>query len=733
MKDRWWLLWLMVGAGSALLYPTLDRAWAIMALSFGIGAGSCVLIVVSVRRHRPANGWAWYVFAAGLAVWVLGDVVIFAEAALGRPTFPSWADACYLGSYPLLVVSLFRLSRQGGPRLTRGLIDAAIIAISVGLVYWTFVIDPIIAAGGPALVRAVTAGYPTAAVFLCAVVVPLLVRRGPRTASVWLLTAGSAIVLACNAVYTLLPAVMASAAPVVYAGYLLAYACWAAAALHPSMAAAAPARDDDLGRSKLILMTGAMLLVPAIPLMKLERDGLPVALGSMVLFVLVVTRLAGYIATARRQSRKLHDLALRDELTGLANRRWLEGELSAALADGGTPQVIMVDVAEFKAVNDRLGRAVGDQTLLAVAQRLTAGLRGTDVVARMGGDEFAVLVRDARPADGPAVTARIHEALRRPVAAGHHELLVAVRLGAAHAEPGDGAAELLRRADTALHAAKATGAAHCVWTAELDADAEAAARLGADLRHGLDAGQFRLVYQPIVELPTGRVVGVEALVRWTHPERGFVSPVDFIPAAENNGLIVELGEWIMRTACTQAVAWRVALGADAPRYVSVNVSARQLSEPGFAEVVADILATTGLPAGDLLVEITETAVFGGGVALRAVEALHRLGIRVALDDFGTGHSSLGLLQTVPVDVLKVDKSFVDEITTAGRQVVIAQALIDVSQGLGLRAVAEGVETADQAAELYQLGYRYAQGYHFGRPVDQPDFRALSGVLLSDGV
>ena len=175
------------------------------------------------------------------------------------------------------------------------------------------------------------------------------------------------------------------------------------------------------------------------------------------------------------------------------------------------------------------------------------------------------------------------------------------------------------------------------------------------------------------------------------------------------------------------------LGADAPGYVSVNVSARQLSEPGFAEVVADILAGTGLPAGDLLVEITETAVFGGGVALRAVEALHRLGIRVALDDFGTGHSSLGLLQTVPVDVLKVDKSFVDEITTAGRQVVIARALIDVSQGLGLRAVAEGVETADQAAELYQLGYRYAQGYHFGRPVDQPDFRALPAALLTDGV
>jgi EAL domain-containing protein (putative c-di-GMP-specific phosphodiesterase class I) len=202
-----------------------------------------------------------------------------------------------------------------------------------------------------------------------------------------------------------------------------------------------------------------------------------------------------------------------------------------------------------------------------------------------------------------------------------------------------------------------------------------------------------------------------------------ISPDRFIPAAEHNGLIIELGEWILRTSCTQAAEWMADWGALAPQKISVNVSARQLHQPGFAAVVARTLEETGLPVGRLTVEVTETAVFGGGQAVQTLNELHALGVRIALDDFGTGHSSLGLLQTVPVDVLKVDKSFVDNITMAGRHAVIATALIRVSEGLGLVAVAEGVETAEQAAELYRLGYQLAQGYHFGKPVAEPDFAA----------
>jgi EAL domain-containing protein (putative c-di-GMP-specific phosphodiesterase class I) len=284
-----------------------------------------------------------------------------------------------------------------------------------------------------------------------------------------------------------------------------------------------------------------------------------------------------------------------------------------------------------------------------------------------------------------------------------------------------GPGEVLRQAEVAMHAAKQTGEPWKRWTPALDERSAADVRLGAELRAALDAGQFRVVYQPIVRLPEGRVHAVEALVRWEHPTRGVVSPIHFVPVAEQNGLIVELGAWILHTACARLVAWRAELGPDAPTKVSVNVSARQLARPGFAGTVAATLAATGLPAECLVVEVTETAVFEGGQAVTALHELRSLGVRVALDDFGTGHSSLGLLQTVPVDTLKVDKSFVDRITEAGRHAVIAQALIQVSNGLGLAAVAEGVETREQAAALYDLGYRLLQGYHYGRPVDDPDF------------
>jgi diguanylate cyclase len=458
---------------------------------------------------------------------------------------------------------------------------------------------------------------------------------------------------------------------------------------------------------------------------------LAVGVGAIALFLLVLARLAGFMSQVAEQAGRLEHLAMRDDLTGLANRRLFEQRLTEAI-EAGPAQICLLDLNGFKLVNDLYGHHVGDRLLAAVAERLTASMRGDDLVARMGGDEFAILAAGAGTTDGDSIVRRLVESLREPVTVGTHELLVAATIGIAdatvHAEAGGSAdaVEVLRRADVAMHAAKAGGSRqHRRYSADLDDRAGEATRLGVEMRAGLDAGQFRMVYQPIVALPEGRTRYVESLVRWQHPERGFVSPAEFVPVAEQNGLIVELGEWILRTACAQFIAWRAEHGPLAPSRISVNVSARQLNEPGFVAVVADVLATTGMPADCLIVEVTETAVFGGGVAVRAVGDLHELGVRIALDDFGTGHSSLNLLQTVPVDVLKVDKSFVDNLTMAGRHAVIATALIQVSNGLGLTAVAEGVETAEQAAELHRLGYQYAQGYHFGRPVADPDFHGTA--------
>jgi EAL domain-containing protein (putative c-di-GMP-specific phosphodiesterase class I) len=275
-----------------------------------------------------------------------------------------------------------------------------------------------------------------------------------------------------------------------------------------------------------------------------------------------------------------------------------------------------------------------------------------------------------------------------------------------------------------MYAAKERGKGrYAVYDAALEQHEAADAQLGAELRAGIDRGELSLVYQPIVRLPDGGWTAVEALVRWKHPERGMVPPDVFIPIAERTGLIVPLGDWILRTACQQAADWLATYGPEAPGEIGVNVSARQLREPGFADDVVRALAETQLAPGRLMVEVTETAVFEGGVALETLRAVANLGVGVALDDFGTGHSSLGLLRTCPADTLKVDKSFVDGISGATEEAVIATAMIQITNGLHLQAIAEGVETAEQAATLHRLGYRFAQGYHFSRPLNAEQISA----------
>ena len=443
----------------------------------------------------------------------------------------------------------------------------------------------------------------------------------------------------------------------------------------------------------------------------LSRNILLLAVSGLLLSV------CGFVFQLQRQAGRLERLAMQDELTGLANRRQFVRDLRTH-AGTGRACVALLDLNGFKNVNDRFGHHIGDRLLIGAAGRLVRAVGDTGSVARMGGDEFAVLLPDATDAVAATVADRVAQCLGEPIRAGELELLIGASIGLARGADMTESHEALRRADIAMYAAKERGERYRWYTPELDRRAHEKARIGAELRTAFDAGQLRLVYQPIVELPLGRVVAVEALLRWHHPERGMISPAEFIPIAEGNGMIVEIGAWVLQQACRQAAQWRAVRGAEAPQRVSVNISARQLTRPGLAAVVASALAESGLPGTCLTIEVTETAVFEAGHALSVLHELRTLGVQIALDDFGTGHSSLTLLQTVPAQVLKVDKSFVDEITKAGRQAVIATALIEVANGLGMTAVAEGVETREQAAELYRLGYRLAQGYYFGRPSEQ---------------
>jgi diguanylate cyclase (GGDEF)-like protein len=432
----------------------------------------------------------------------------------------------------------------------------------------------------------------------------------------------------------------------------------------------------------------------------------------------LLTRVDENLTQLNRYQQELTHRANHDALTDLANRTLFEQEVTIGLAAGAGPvSLALIDLDDFKAINDRLGHAVGDALLVVVAQRLRECVRADDMVARLGGDEFGLLLRGLSLEESTDVLDRIRDALTRPVSASGYDLLVRASIGLAEAWPGAGQQELLRRADLAMYAAKESGKGrYAVYDAELEQHQAADAQLGAELRRALDDSQFHLVYQPIVRLPDGAWTGLETLIRWPHPERGFIGPDVFIPIAERTGLIVPLGDWILRTALQQFAAWVDEHGADTPLEIGINVSARQLREPGFAGTVHEALAESGVRPDRLVVEVTETAVFDGGVALDTLHDLVRLGVKVALDDFGTGHSSLGLLRTVPADVLKVDKSFVDGIGGAGEEAVIATAMIQITDGLHLQAVAEGVETAEQAETLHRLGYRFAQGYHFSRPL-----------------
>ncbi|MEV6301960.1 bifunctional diguanylate cyclase/phosphodiesterase [Actinoplanes sp. NPDC051861] len=445
--------------------------------------------------------------------------------------------------------------------------------------------------------------------------------------------------------------------------------------------------------------------------------GATLVTGAAVMLVLIAARQAFAIADNAILLHAVTHHAEHDELTGLHNRR----HLAAAIAgQAGARTVVLIDLIGFRSVNESLGTTAGDLLLAAFAARVTEVAGPGAVVARVGGDEFGLLL------PGSATAAPVDRLLalgREPLHVDGQEVLLDVAVGVA--DGGDGeAADLYRRAGIALRSAQAgVGPTAIRYDAALEQQVTHRSQMAADMRRGLADDEFHLLYQPIVSLPSGRINGVEALVRWRRADGRVVSPGEFIPVAEDTGTIIELGAWILDAACAQAARWQKRYGPAAPR-VGVNVSARQLLDPRLPAMVATTLAKYGLDPGSLTIEITETAVFGGGHALATVNALSAQGMFIALDDFGTGHSSLGLLRTCPVDAIKVDKSFVDGLGGSPQQEAIVTALAGIAATMDLHIVAEGVESEEQARRLVELGYRNAQGFHFARPMPAEDVEAL---------
>jgi diguanylate cyclase (GGDEF)-like protein/PAS domain S-box-containing protein len=445
--------------------------------------------------------------------------------------------------------------------------------------------------------------------------------------------------------------------------------------------------------------------------------------------------LQGYLLdiTAERElQEQLRLQALFDPLTGLANRVFFHEQLEHAVSirteTEAETAVVFVDLDQFKQINDQYGHSVGDEVLSVLGERMKSVIRAGDSVARLGGDEFAILLTSVQePAEAAIVAERLVERITAPIDVAGRHLLVTASVGIALGSSG---AELLKQADAAMYRAKLHGDAdYAFYDDELDQAALNRFKRIGELREAIAGKQFSLAYQPVVNLDPFEVVGLEALLRWQHPTRGEIQPLDFIPLAEESGLIVHIGRWVLLEACFYASRLRELLGRDVE--IAVNVSARQLQHPEFVDHVDNALQRADLPAHLLTLELTESVLVASGErAEQQLNVLKDRGVKLALDDFGTGYASLAYLQRLPVDIVKIDRSFTAKIDSGAADLALLEGIVGLGKALGLQLVAEGIERVAQQGIVQDLGCHGAQGFHFGRPAPAA---AATEALTADAV
>ncbi len=417
----------------------------------------------------------------------------------------------------------------------------------------------------------------------------------------------------------------------------------------------------------------------------------------------------------------LERMALNDGLTGLANRTLLGDRIrqASARAERGArpPCVLVLDLDEFKTINDGLGHSAGDRILVEVARRLTSVVRETDTVARLGGDEFAILTPDSSEDDALRVAERALKELQRPFSVGDRAVWAGASIGLCFGLRGQSAEHLLRDADTAMYAAKANGRGNIqVFRAEMHHAARERLQVASELGSAIPQGELVLYYQPVVELSNRRIIGAEALVRWRHPIRGLLQPTDFITIAEDSGHIIELGHWVVAAAIRQLRVWSLQF-PEQPFQLHVNLSPVEVRWPGMAEFIRETLDLNGVDPHRLALEISETGLMTGDViGLDALIKLKDLGVGIEIDDFGTGYSSISYLRRLPIDTVKVDQSLIRTIANDSQQVAFVAAILRLVESVGLRTVVEGIETSEQMVQLQQIGCVYGQGYYFSEPI-----------------
>ena len=441
------------------------------------------------------------------------------------------------------------------------------------------------------------------------------------------------------------------------------------------------------------------------------------------------------ITDRKLAEQQLHHDAFHDALTGLPNRALFMDHLKLAIARSRRNTQLMfavlyLDLDRFKVINDSLGNTIGDQLLVGTADRLKTNLRPGDTVARLGGDEFVILIEDITDEmEAVQVAERIQKELLQPFNLSGREVFTTVSLGIAPSSTGyERAEDILRDADTAMYRAKSLGKSRYeIFDKAMHARAINLLQMETDLRRACEREEFLIHYQPIVALENFQLRGFEALVRWNHPERGYISPLDFIPVAEETGLIAQVGEFVLREACRQMQRWQAAFPLDRPLWISVNLSSKQFSQTALITKIATILRETGIDPHCVKLEITESVVMENiETATDMLRQMRALGVQLAIDDFGTGYSSLSYLHRFPIDTLKIDRSFVTRMTENSENAEIVRTIVVLAQNLGMDVVAEGVETNDQLALLQKLGCENGQGYYFSKPVNNDGAERIIG-------
>jgi diguanylate cyclase (GGDEF)-like protein len=736
------MYWAIALVGAALLAMSAfapDNRWVGLAED-AASAAAAVGLWVAVRRTPGRGRRAWILLAAALTCWVLGDFIWdgYTFANITRPDV-SLADVCYVAGYPLLALGLFELGRaRAGRHMHEGLLDGCIFAAAATMAIWQLLVVPIAHSTDNLFTSLVWASYPLGDALLIAGIVWVALTPGRRSAPTYLFLTAMTATFVVDMLYAYLPTVSAFDVARLDPLYPITYALVAAAALHPERdelstpGASNGTRTHPARFWLLAVALGTASIIPIAGRSDTWMTGTVLTILSLALSGAVIARFAFTVRAREQAQRALSYGATHDALTGVVNRVLLLDRIEHALARarGGQSSlaVLFLDLDRFKPVNDALGHHVGDEVLIETARRIGSVVRSSDTIGRLGGDEFVVVCEDITRADAVSVAVRLVSAISAPLDLADLTLRVAVSIGLAYTTDGLGNADvLIGSADTAMHSAKLAGGDRWeLYDDRLQHESKRRHETEAALRRAIVNDEFVLHYQPIVRAADEAIVSFEALLRWQR-EDVLVSPDAFIPIAEETGMIVPMGEWVIERACDDLATW-TRNGIVNPS-IAVNVSALQLANNGLEDAVVRALTRTKTDPARLILEVTESVlVQDDQQGIAQLRRLRERGVRIAIDDFGTGYSSLAYLRHLPIDILKVDRTFIAELVHDPSASTVLAAVIHLAHTLGFVIVAEGAETAAQVELLKHLECDEIQGFYYARPapIDTVEAAARSG-------